>query len=516
MPSPRRPSLAGAARAAVSALVAAQLGCATESLKHAPASPAEAWTAPPDSDYVQPLRATSASSAPAPAGVAFQPEPTQEQKDEQKQDAAPQNRVQLEVGHRYTLPELIDLAERHNPETREAWEKARQAALSIGLAESKYLPELAVSAIGGYQRTPLPMPTSVIPSGVVTFVTAEVVPVLAAKWLLFDFGVRDAELHEARAKSFAANVTFTAAHEKLVFSVTKGYFALSEARAGVGVAQFAVQNAVKTQEISEAKRTQGVATVVEVAQAQRATAQARYELVKAQGGERTAYGALVGTMGIDPNGTLEVADGSDRPLPVAPAEDVHALIERALTSRPDVLAAFGKVRAAEANLEKARAAYGPKLDVSGQLYEMIGWWSVDSPFFRLTKPGGNAMLGLNWPLFDGGARGVNVATAHSEVAAARAALDGARAKAVEDVTRAYDQLQASLAEYRAAGEVEAAARTALEAAVEAYRSGVGPVTDALSAANAASKSRLQLEEARSGVLTSAAELAFALGSATRR
>ena len=41
---------------------------------------------------------------------------------------------------RYTLAELIDLAQRTNPETRVAWERARQAAADVGLVESEYYP----------------------------------------------------------------------------------------------------------------------------------------------------------------------------------------------------------------------------------------------------------------------------------------------------------------------------------------------------------------------------------------
>ena len=36
----------------------------------------------------------------------------------------------------YDLPELIDIAERSHPQTRVAWEQARQAAKSVGLSES--------------------------------------------------------------------------------------------------------------------------------------------------------------------------------------------------------------------------------------------------------------------------------------------------------------------------------------------------------------------------------------------
>src|SRR5690242_9115190 len=41
--------------------------------------------------------------------------------------------VGVEAGKIYSLAELIDLAETHNPETRVAWENARAQAASIGI-----------------------------------------------------------------------------------------------------------------------------------------------------------------------------------------------------------------------------------------------------------------------------------------------------------------------------------------------------------------------------------------------
>ena len=121
----------------------------------------------------------------------------------------------------YDLAALVDLAERVNPTTREAWEAAREAAAGIGLAESAYLPQLSLQAIGGFQHTPLPMPRNLVPAGYFVSDTREVIPALALKWLLFDFGRRDAQLQAARADSFVANVTFTGAHQKLIFEVSQ-------------------------------------------------------------------------------------------------------------------------------------------------------------------------------------------------------------------------------------------------------------------------------------------------------
>jgi outer membrane protein TolC len=124
----------------------------------------------------------------------------------------------------YDLAALVDLAERANPKTREAWEAAREAAAAIGLAESAYLPQLSLQAIGGFQHTPLPMPRNLVPAGYFVSDTREVIPTLALKWLLFDFGQRAAQVQAARADSFVANVTFTGAHQKLIFDVSQAYF----------------------------------------------------------------------------------------------------------------------------------------------------------------------------------------------------------------------------------------------------------------------------------------------------
>src|SRR3979409_2696318 len=65
-------------------------------------------------------------------------------------------RVPIDPQKRYDLLELIDLAQRTNPETRVAWEGARQAAIGIGLVQSEYFPVLALAGSRRYktQRTP--------------------------------------------------------------------------------------------------------------------------------------------------------------------------------------------------------------------------------------------------------------------------------------------------------------------------------------------------------------------------
>src|SRR5438128_751504 len=69
------------------------------------------------------------------------------------------SRVSVNPRRTYGLAELIDIAERNNPETRVAWERARQAAAAVGLSESAYYPFLVASAAAGYDRAFIPFPT---------------------------------------------------------------------------------------------------------------------------------------------------------------------------------------------------------------------------------------------------------------------------------------------------------------------------------------------------------------------
>src|SRR6266849_9488316 len=45
----------------------------------------------------------------------------------------------IEPDRVYSLAELVDLAETHNPETRVAWERARAQAAALGVARSELL-----------------------------------------------------------------------------------------------------------------------------------------------------------------------------------------------------------------------------------------------------------------------------------------------------------------------------------------------------------------------------------------
>ena len=152
----------------------------------------------------------------------------------------PKDQAPIDPARQYDLTELINVALRVNPETRIAWERARQAAIAVGLVESEYFPMLTLAAFNGYQTLPVPAPQNLIPQGFFRVDVAHLVPGLGLKWLLLDFGRRGATMDAAKERLLAANLGFNRTHQSLAFRVQRAFYALTSIRARIAVAQSAL------------------------------------------------------------------------------------------------------------------------------------------------------------------------------------------------------------------------------------------------------------------------------------
>ena len=357
----------------------------------------------------------------------------------------------VDADHVYNLSELIDIAQRWNPDTRIAWEQAKQAAYAVGLTQAGYLPLISADVLSGQQHTPIPLPKALFPTDRVNLDTEEVLPSLVIKWLLFDFGQKAYLTKSAYYLSYASNVAFTGAHQKLIFEVSKAYFALDAVNAQFRVAEDALKNALILQDAAESKQERGLEKITEVAISRRETAKARYDLELAKASYNDAYHALMEAMGLTPTLKLQIEESSGRPLPEELADDVNSYICRALEKRPDIIEAFAKLRASSAAVSSAIASYGPTLEFRGYAYQNIGSLRVDrGPTTGINRPGSAFFLRFSWPLFDGGVRRYNLEIARSLNAAAQDELIKTQDQAIREVARAYDNVKSALAEYASA------------------------------------------------------------------
>jgi outer membrane protein len=413
----------------------------------------------------------------------------------------------------YSLADLIDIAERRNQATRIAWEEARQAAINVGIAKAALVPALTASAIGGYQRAATPFPSNLVPQGFITANIQEILPTLTITYLLLDFGGRQATVSAARQLSVAANVTFTQAHQKLIFDVAKAYFLLDGADAALRAAGQALKDAEQVQHSAEASYVRGLATIVTVELARRDTAQRRYTLAQARSAQHEAQYGLLTAMDLSPTTQLRIVDVSARPLPRPTSSKLQQLLSDALRQRPDLVATVAKLRASDAGIAQARSAFWPTLSLSTNNQGNIGQVSVNGmPYAGVKEPQAGLFLNLAWPLYQGGLLQNRLREAESRREAAAAAVRETRNQALREVALAYDQLDTGLQQYEAAKALLAAAQTAFSAASDSYAHGVGTFTDAASAEAALAAARADLVRAHAQTLINAAALAFATGA----
>jgi outer membrane protein TolC len=109
-------------------------------------------------------------------------------------------------------------------------------------------------------------------------------------------------------------------------------------------------------------------------------------------------------------------------------------------------------------------------------------------------------------------RAATLAQARAEADSADARLTRVRDEAVRQIVLADNALRTSLAAYSAAEAVATAAQTTFDAALAAYRSGVGPITDVTMAETQMLQARNASTDAYSTALSAAATLALATGA----
>ena len=488
-------------------------GCATSSINLAPPAPNVPWTprtssdgeivagAPPaatasrNNSYVLPSNADAAGETPTPAN--------------------------LDKSHAYTLAELIDLAQSHNPLTRVAWENARDAALATGIAKTAYLPSLSASVVGAYQTG---NSTVTLEGKRVSTDTSQhgLISALSFQWLLFDFGERDAVLSASQQVSVIANIGFTAVHQQLIYRVSLAYYTHIAARARVATAEKALRNAKAVQASAESRYAHGVGTTVEVAQARQVTAQSELARVQANGQAEDSHVALLAAMGISPLSQIKVADPDQRKLSETLMGPIDQIVTEALARRPDVLSAYATHQASLARLRAAQAEFMPKFFLSA-----TGSYSSNTsdiptlpgvgnlpPTLNLSgnRFGTTVLLGVTVPIYDGGLRRAREGQARADAARSDATLEQVRDEATREIVSAGNRVRTSLAALDAANSLASAAQITFDAALDAYRNGVGSITDATRSETALLEAQNASTDAYSASLSSAATLALAAGT----
>ena len=413
----------------------------------------------------------------------------------------------IDPSHLYSLPELIDLAEQHNPETRAAWQRARVAAANLGISRSAFLPALSAFAAGEHTQQGIVLNDGFHIEDLGLFEDG-----LQLNYTIFDFGARQSQVDISRARLLAANFAFNNTHRRILFGVTRAYYRLVEFEGREAAAEIAVGNARTVQQSAEARLDAGLGTLPDVLEARSAAAQADLQLQQEVGNAEIARGDLASVLELPPSTPLRVQPIDPHQLPAELSASVEDLTQRAIRLRPDLMQSFEQERSAEAGVRGARSAYFPTLSFSGNKAHLRAWGALDyNSVGYATGPVWDARLSLNWSLFDGFRREEELSRSLSERRAAQAELQASQDQVENEVWAAFSTAKTAIRRRSAAVELLRSASESYQAALDAYNSGVRTLIDVVTAQRTLAQAQAEDVSSQTGVLLSLADLSFRTG-----
>ena len=423
---------------------------------------------------------------------------------------------EVDTNKAYELAELVDLAERLNPETRMAWAHAKEAAATVGLAKSEYYPLLALKASAQSARLPEAVPLTTEKLGYMDLEAQELQPMATLEWVLLDFGRRAADVRAARARLLAANLGFNAQHQQIVFRVQTAFYQFSSLIGRISAAQASLDSALKIQEATEERFKNGLAAGPDVSRARQLAAQAAFDLEDAVAKERDARVILAESIGILPTTPIRIVDFSRLQLPTRLEETVEQFIDRTLEQRPDLLAKVAALRAKDAEIRRARSAYLPTLTFKGEAghafeNSQMRLGGPSSPWESTDQTTWGVGLALTWDVFDGGARKRKLEMARASRDAARHELEDAKDKAISQVWQYYTATKLAFRRLDVAAALLDASEKSYQQTFEGYQHGLNSLVDVLDAERALSGARYTQLDTRATLLEATAALAFASG-----
>jgi outer membrane protein len=405
------------------------------------------------------------------------------------------------------LAQALRTALDHHPSLRQADASARAAEARVDIAFAPLLPQ--VTGVASYMRgtaNPVPRAGQVVPSsrgpsfdtyGFWNFG-------LSATQMIYDFGQARGKLKSAEANAEVSRLSERAQRINVTLAVKNSYF---QARAQKALLLVAVET-LKNQERHLAQIRGffevGTRPRIDLVQTQTDRESAELARVNAENAYAIAKAQLVQAMGLESAPPFEVSDETLGPLENEEHEP-ERLHARALSERPDVLAALGSVRAQELSARALKGAYGPTLSVStafteaGEALDRLRWnW--------------NAQATLSWPIFQGGVTKAQVREAHANVDAASAQVNAIRQQVLLAVEQARIGVLGAKRALATADVLVENARERLTLAEGRYQTGVGSVIEQGDAQLALTSAQQQRVQAEFNLSTARAALQNALGS----
>ncbi len=351
------------------------------------------------------------------------------------------------------LRTLIDLALKNNRDLRVAILNIERSRAQYQIQRSDLFPKVDASGDATFQR----VPADFSGNGTAATVDQYNVGLGVSSYELDLFGRVRSLKDQALEQYLATEQARRSVQISLVSQVAAVYLVLAADQERLRLATDTLKSQNSSYQLTRSRFEAGVSSALDLNQAQTSADTARVDIAR--------FTTLVAQ---DMN-ALNLVVGSPAPadlLPAALSETLTALKDVApglpsdvLLRRPDILQAEGQLKAVNANIGAARAAFFPKIT----LVSSIGFGSND--LAGLFKPGSFAWKfapQITLPIFDGGANRANLKVAEVD-------RDIAVAQYEKAIQSAFREVADAMAQRGTIDEQLAAQQSLATATAESYR-----------------------------------------------
>lgn len=406
------------------------------------------------------------------------------------------------------LARLIEQALARNTNLRTALLRVQEAQAVYGVQRSARLPIVGLGVDASRARAP----ADLSPGGRAVTGNQFQAGVGMNNWEI-DFWGRIASLDEAALQSFlATDAARRAATIALVARVADAWLGVRELDERLRLAQASKSSQCESLRIFTRRLEVGSASRLELAQVETLLTQAESlvaQIQRQRDAQRLALGILVGDVTEPMTGPAEHApldDGMFPPLAPGLPSDL-------LQGRPDVLAAEHQLRAANANIGAARAAFFPRIGLTA--FGGVASTELDRLFLGANRAW-NFAPSLALPIFDGGRNRANLDLAEVRKNLAVVQYEQTVQNAFRDVADALSaghwlQQQVKVQQRALDVQHERARLSRLS-----YDSGASSFLDVLDAERSLIFAEQQLVQTRGALLSSRVALYAALGAGSQR
>lgn len=287
----------------------------------------------------------------------------------------------------------------------------------------------------------------------------------------------------------------------LTFETKQAYYDCLLASSLVRVADDSIRTFQRHLADAERMLNVGLMSAFEVLRAKTELSAREADAVSARNAERLAYANLRRLIGLPQDTAIRLNPQLE---PLAPPEPVKDLVAQANERRPELLALRKAIEAADADLDRVKGQYKPRVAASAE-------WTNSEGGGLATPEGWTFTLGSEWDIFAGGRRRHERAEARAKRSNLQHQLQDVESLVELDVTQAHIQAENAAAQTHSARATVALALEGLRLAELRFREGAGAQGETLDAELALTKAETNLMRALRDYAVAIAALDRAVG-----